>query len=110
MNISIDLVPYKATLSVQDKGLTIWDCAGSILAKLNTDEAVTDWPGSDAHIYAEQDGEYMQVYYDADEGICDFIITSSDKISPDLVARWIDRKYDAIADIGWEVLQTEDEK
>ena len=98
----IDLVPYSAVIT--EDGVLIRDCAGSVLANLDNDPAVTHYHFSDEFTEAEWEDAYFSVYYA--EGECEFLFYDKQtQNKADIVEEWLAAHFDAISEIGWEVLK-----
>lgn len=92
MSITLDLVPYE--VAREGDYLVIKDCAGSILAnlekpkRLGWNECYGAWIGEKFVCVSYEDGE------------CQFETHDLEAISD-----WIDTKFDAISEIGYECLE-----
>lgn len=101
---TLDLVPYNAVMT--GTTLTIKGCEDSILSRLNNDPEVTKYRFSDERTDADFDGSVFSVSYD--DGDCEFRFFNGEKNMDDIIEGWISSNYDAINEIGWELLHKED--
>jgi len=107
--IEIDCVPYDVT--VEDGIVTIHDCLGSILGKLNNDPAITGNRYSDERIFASHyiDGEdaemLLHVDFDDDAVIFDVSDAKDSDAAVGIVADWINDNFYCIESIGYETLK-----
>lgn len=108
--IEIDCVPYETTVT-EDRSVTIHDCFGSILGKLNNDPAVTGNRFSDQHIFASHyidgEGDEILLHVEFDDGNITFdMMDAKDGVTAvNIVADWIRDNFDRIESIGYETLK-----
>lgn len=103
--IHIDLCPYDAVVSQRE--ITIKDCMGSILGKLDNREHVTEFKGSEKHNTIKLPcGKYAYLTFNGKD--ITFTLYAHHPHNAILrfgtLIRWISYNFDRIESIGWETM------
>jgi len=107
--IEIEMTPYTVLFTDGGKTATIEGCQNTILANLSKDDAGRS--AEDNRFIRLGDNEDIIAEVDYEDG--NLTISTSDcnkeKLELENIVDWIDRRWDAISEIGWEALLTDDQ-
>jgi len=105
--LTLDLVPYP--LTIDGSVLTVKDCTGSVLWKLNNSVEVTgnrfsEDMGSSFIIRENNEPVFLDFYFSDNDVQVSFTPKLKEVEMVDAFVDWVDENYDAMEDIGYEVL------
>jgi len=105
--ITIDLVSYDV-IQENKQTITIKDCRGSVLGKLDNNPEVTGNRFSDEYKYTLfGENVWVQVFFEDDDIVFTSNFNSKADINFTMLETWVRYNFDAIDSIGYEILNKE---